>query len=352
MKIAILGDTHFGVRNDNLKFHDFYRKFYTNVFFPYLRENRIANIIQLGDLFDRRKYVNFNTLYLSRQYFFDVIEKENFYMDVFPGNHDILHKNTLEVNALDLLLGEYKQISVVSKPTTLKFDNKNIDLIPWICDDNEDEILSFLHESKSKVCMGHFEIQGFEMHKGHVCDTGFPRDAFSKFDLTLSGHYHTRSEKENITYVGTPYEMTWSDYGDQKGFHILDTETLDLTYIKNPYRMFNKVHYDDTNKQLKDLLNKDFDVLEGTYVKVIVSGKTNPYWFDVFIDTIEKSSPAHIQVVDDNLKLDTESEDHIIDEAEDTVTILQKYIDNLDVDVSKPQLNTVIRSLYNEAINL
>ena len=303
-------------------------------------------------MFDRRKYINFNTLYLSRQYFFDVIEKENFTLTTFPGNHDILHKNTLEVNSPDLLLGEYKNINVVSKPDSILYDNTYIDLVPWICDDNEDEILSFLHESKSKVCMGHFEIQGFEMHKGHVCDTGFPRTAFSKFDLTLSGHYHTRSEKEDIIYVGTPYEMTWSDYGDQKGFHILDTETLDLTYVPNPYKMFNKVHYDDSNKQLKELLNKNFEVLDGTYVKVIVSSKTNPYWFDVFMDTIEKSSPAHIQVVDDNLKLDTENDDHIVDEAEDTVTILQKYIDNLDIDVSKNELNNVIRTLYNEAINI
>jgi len=352
VKVAILGDTHFGVRNDNLKFHDFYRKFYTNVFFPYLRENDIGDIIQLGDLFDRRKYINFNTLYLSRQYFFDVIENEDFQLYAFPGNHDILHKNTLEVNALDLLLGEYKNTKVISTPSNLLYGNTEIALVPWICDDNEDDALSFLHNTTAKICMGHFEIQGFEMHKGHVCETGFPRNAFSKFDLTLSGHYHTRSEKENITYVGTPYEMTWSDYGDQKGFHILDTETLDLTFVKNPYRMFNKVHYDDTTKDLKEILNKDFDSLDGTYVKVIVSGKTNPYWFDLFVDAIEKSSPAHIQIVDDNLKLDTENDDHIIDEAEDTVTILSKYIDNLEADVNKPQLTNLIRTLYNEAINL
>lgn len=65
--IALLGDTHFGMRNDSLDFHHLYEKFYTNVFFPKLKENGIKTIVQVGDLFDRRKYINFNTLALCRR---------------------------------------------------------------------------------------------------------------------------------------------------------------------------------------------------------------------------------------------------------------------------------------------
>ena len=66
MKLCILGDTHFGARGDSLDFHKYFRKFYNDVFFPYLKENNITTIIQMGDLFDRIKYINFNSLYLSR----------------------------------------------------------------------------------------------------------------------------------------------------------------------------------------------------------------------------------------------------------------------------------------------
>ena len=199
--------------------------------------------------------------------------------------------------------------------------------------------------------MGHFEIQGFEMHKGHICETGFDRSAFHKFDLTLSGHYHTRSQKEGITYVGTPYEMTWSDYNDDKGFHILDTETLDLTFVQNPYKMFHKVSYNDSKWTNQDHINDfDFSDLEGAYVKVIVSEKTNPYWFDLFIDKIEKVSPTHIQIVDETLRLDVE-DDGIVDESEDTVSILGKYVDALDADIDKVMLMDIVRNLYADALN-
>jgi DNA repair exonuclease SbcCD nuclease subunit len=350
MQVCILGDLHFGVRNDNLKFHEYYRRFYTNILFPFLKKNNITKIIQLGDMFDRRKYINFNTLYLARQYFFDVAKDNNIEIYMFLGNHDVFHKNTLSVNSPQLLLGEYKNVHIIDRPTEIEFDNQNIALVPWMCQDNEEEVLEFLGSSKSKVCMGHFEIQGFEMHKGHVCETGFDRSSFRQFDVTLSGHYHTRSQKDGITYVGTPYELTWADYNDPKGFHTLDTDTLDLTFIQNPYRMFNKVKYDDSNIELSELLNKDFDALDGSFTKVIVSQKTNPYWFDLFIDNIEKSGVAHIQIVNDVI-IDDDVDNDSVDETQDTLSILSTYVSSIDVDVDKDLLMGLVRELYSEALN-
>ena len=58
MKIALITDTHFGARNDSLLFLDFFRKFYENIFFPTLKERGIKEIIHLGDVVDRRKFIN------------------------------------------------------------------------------------------------------------------------------------------------------------------------------------------------------------------------------------------------------------------------------------------------------
>ena len=152
MKLAILGDTHFGMRNDSEVFHDLYEKFYKETFFPILKDKNVNKIIQLGDLFDRRKYINFNSLYRARNYFFDRLVTGNFELYTFLGNHDIFFKNTLEVNSPELLLeGYWDNINVIRHPGCYKFDGLHIDLIPWIVDDNKNEIFEFIKNSNSKI---------------------------------------------------------------------------------------------------------------------------------------------------------------------------------------------------------
>jgi len=246
MKIAVLGDTHFGARNDSLIFHSFFKKFYEEVFFPYLTENKINTFIQVGDLFDRRKYINFNTLELCREYFFSRLKELNLHMIVFPGNHDIFYKNTLKVNSLNLLLKEYegRNVTVVQQPCDYYLGESGeykVTLLPWICEDNNVETFEVIKNTNSHICLGHLELSGYEMYKGAVHTDGMEASLFKKFEMVLSGHYHHRSSKGNVHYLGVPYEMTWSDYNDTKGFHILDLKNRHLTFIQNPYRIFHKL---------------------------------------------------------------------------------------------------------------
>jgi len=200
--------------------------------------------------------------------------------------------------------------------------------------------------------MGHFEIGGFEMHRGAICDTGLEVTVFDKFDMVLSGHFHTRSQKQNITYVGTPYEMTWADHSDIKGFHILDTNTRELEFIENPNVMFHKVWYDDVNKSMAEVIANDYEKYKDTIVKVIIKNKTNPYWFDLFIEKLEKSGVVDMQVVEDHLNLNLEDDSDIVNEAEDTLTILNKYVDQLELATDKQKLENLLRNLYNEALSM
>ena len=154
MKICILGDTHHGMRGDSLEFHRYYKKFYDNVFFPYLRENEITTVFQLGDLFDRRKFINFNSLYLCRKYFFDKLKENNIKFYTILGNHDISFKNTLEVNSSQLLLNEYDNITVYDEFTTVNFDGIDVDVIPWLCLENEEEIFQKINEAKELMFVG------------------------------------------------------------------------------------------------------------------------------------------------------------------------------------------------------
>jgi DNA repair exonuclease SbcCD nuclease subunit len=351
MKLCILGDTHFGMRNDSLEFHKYAEKFYTNTFFPYLKENGITTIIQLGDLFDRRKFINFNSLYLCRKYFFDKLKQNNITFITLLGNHDVAFKNTLQINSSELLLKEYDNVTVYNSFSTVSFDGIDVDIVPWLCDDNESEILSQIKNSKAQICLGHFELAGFEMDRGNICHEGLDKNKLDKYDVVLTGHFHHKSTDGTITYVGTPYEITWSDYNDPRGFHIFDTNTRELEFIQNPHRMFYKLNYkDDLEHFAEQYKTFDYSIYQGCYVKVVVLCKQNPFLFDIVIDSLYKAGVADISIVEDFGDIETINDD-VIDEAEDTMTILSKYIDNLTLDVESAKLKNIMHELYIEALS-
>jgi DNA repair exonuclease SbcCD nuclease subunit len=351
MKLCILGDTHFGARGDSLDFHKYFQKFYDEVFFPYLIENDIKVVFQMGDLFDRRKFINFNSLYLSRKYFFEKCERLGIKLHTLIGNHDVAYKNTLEVNSPSLLLNEYSNIEIYEEFDTVDFDGVSIDVVPWICDDNVDDIFNRMKESKAQICFGHFEIAGFEMDRGNVCESGIDKQSLSKYDVVLTGHFHHKSTDGNITYVGTPYEMTWADWNDPKGFHIFDTETREMNFVKNSFSMFHKITYDDGKTTFEDWKEYDFSKLKECYVKVVVLNKQNPFLFDHVIDSLYKAGVSDLSIVEDFTDVNVDLDQDIIDQAEDTITILSKYIDNLTLDVEPEKLKTLMRELYVEALN-
>jgi len=352
-RICLLGDTHLGARNDNQAFHDYFERFYRDVFFPYLKKNNIDTIVQFGDMFDRRKYINFMTLSRSKEYFFEPMREQGFTTHVFVGNHDTAYKNTNAVNSPELLLGEYENIHVYSSPQDIILGETKITLLPWVCTDNYEECINHIKTTDSQILFGHLELAGFEMHRGAMNEHGqFDNELLSKFDIVCSGHFHHKSSRGNIHYLGTPYEMSWSDYNDPKGFHIFDTDTREIEYIRNPFEMFQKWFYDDTTwTDFSEMSGLDYSKAKGCYIKVVVKNKTNPYWFDMFIEQIEKAGAIDIQVVEDHLNLNLEDDDDIIDEAEDTLTILRKVVDNIETNVSKKELDSFLSTLYSEALH-
>ena len=347
MKIALLGDTHFGVRNDARHFHEYYEKFYCEVFFPYLEEHGIDTIIQLGDLFDRRKYINFLSLAESRRYFFDECKKRNIRLHALIGNHDIFWRNSLEINSPDLLLRDYDNITLWAKHGTLELDGAVFDMIPWMCNENENEIREFVSKSTSPYCIGHFELVGYYMQRGQVSHEGYEDVFLKNYDQVYSGHYHSRSASVDgkIAYLGTPYELFWSDYKDQKGFGVFDTQSNVFKFVTNPNRMFHKLTYDDTKE-----LNEDFSNLKNKYIKIVVVQKTNPQKFDTFMDDIYKMNPIDVTIVEDVNEMVNNEED-VVDQAQDTLTILSNYIDQQTIQVEPQKLKTVMRELYLEALS-
>jgi|TARA_B100001093_G_scaffold54301_1_gene45977 hypothetical protein len=343
MKVLLITDQHFGVRNDNQHFINHYRKYYSKVVIPFIKAYGITEIIDLGDTFDKRKSVNFMSLEAAKEMWFDPIKEIGCKMTALIGNHDIYYKNTLRINAPQELLGGYN-IDVIDEPTTRNYDGTDILLLPWICDENRDDTFRSITKSTAPVCMGHLELNGFEAHPGHVMNMGMDTNPFSKFERVFTGHYHMKSTKGNISYLGNPYQLYWNDYGCKRGFHVFDTETLKTTFYRNPFDMFYKLYYD--NGVRNQIHPSD---LEGTFVKLIVEDKGDQTKFDYAVRQLQSWGLADLKIIED---LSVEMGDSLVLETEDTITLLDKYIDEIDLPVDSENVKSIMRSLYVEACEL
>ena len=343
MKILLITDQHFGVRNDNVFFIDHYQRFYGEVVLPFIDAHQIDTVIALGDTFDKRRSINFMSLDSAKQMWFDPLRERGIQMHMLVGNHDIYYKNTLRVNAPSELLGEYNNIRIYTEPTTVVFDNLPILLLPWICDENREQSLNTVTESSAPVAMGHLELNGFEAHPGHVMLNGMDKSLFKKFKRVFSGHYHMKSKKDNITYLGNPYQLYWNDYGCKRGFHVFDTDTLKTTFYRNPFDIFHKLYYNN------GVTLPDGEELKGAFVKLIVENKGDYAKFDYSVKELQDMSLADLKIIED---LSVEIENGSVVETEDTITLLDNYIDEIDLKVNKDNVKQTLRSLYTEALEL
>ena len=347
MKIALITDTHFGARNDNINFNEYFFEFYENQFFPYLKEHDITDVIHLGDVMDRRKYVSYRIAKDFRERFINQFENYNFHMLV--GNHDTFYKNTNAVNSLqELVDGRYENITVYEEATEVELDGCKILFVPWINADNMNHTMKMLKQSDAQIVMGHLELNGFEMQKGMVMDHGWDKQEFNRFDMVMSGHYHHKSDDGQIYYLGTPYEIYWNDWNDPKGFHVFDTEKRELERIVNPRTIFSKIYYDDSQE-----INDDVSSYKDKYVKLVVVNKKDLYQFDKFVDKLLQADCHEVKIIEDFSELDASNvSDDIVENTEDTMTMLERYIDDLDVTLSKDRLKNTMRTLYTEAQDL
>jgi len=353
MKIAIVTDMHIGVRGDSKIFADHQERFFTEVFFPYLDEHDIKVVFDLGDTFDRRKYVNFVSLKRGKEFFFDQMAKRGIEYHALVGNHTTYYTNTNEVNSMNLLLREYDNFTIYEhEAKELTMGSTKFIMVPWINKENAESILETVQKSDANVLCGHLELKGFEMMKGQLCTHGLDKDLFSQFEQVWSGHFHHPSHHGNIQYLGAPYEMTWSDYQGRRGFHVFDTETRNLERHDNPFQVFHKIEYDDADMTIDDVANLDTTNIKDAYIKVIVKNRTNPYIHDLFLNRLTNEGAADVKSIEDTLNFEHEGVEDILDETKDTKDILHGYIDALETRVNKASIKTVVDDLYNEALSI
>jgi DNA repair exonuclease SbcCD nuclease subunit len=346
MRIAILNDTHCGIRNSSDVFMAYQERFYSEVFFPYLLENDIKQILHLGDYYDNRKTVNFKALHHNRKIFLERLREYGITMDIIPGNHDVYYKNTNELNALKELQGHYmNEVNLIMEPTEMTYDGLCVALVPWINAENEKATLEFLANTKATFVGAHLELTGFEMDRGLVCKDGMDAKVFDRFETVLTGHFHAKSTQGNIHYLGAQMEFFWNDCGDPKHFHVLDTKTREVTAVRNPLTIHEKIYYDH------EKMNKfqDLRYLDNKFVKIVVANKGNALDFERFVDRVQQQKIHELKIAEDfkDFLGENVGDDDI--SVDDTQTLVYNYIDNVSTDLDKNRIKTEISALMIEA---
>ena len=357
MKIAILNDTHFGVRNASDIFIEHQKQFFSNVFFPYLKENDIDTIFHLGDLLDNRRALNPKALYEMRKMFLEPLRENKIHCYIIAGNHDLYHKDRSEVSGLKEAIGFFTDsVTLIQEPLDTLFGSTLFGWVPWINQSNEKKSFDYINKkSKADVLLGHFELNGFEMHSGQMCSNGVKKEKllFDRFDKVLTGHFHHKSSKDNIHYLGSQFQLTFNDVGDQKFFHVVDTETRHLEAIQNPYSLFYQTKYEQNGLLRKEDFHKKF-------VRLAVYEKPDLYEYDKTIALIESFEPYDLTIQDYSLLIENEKEmeDMDLDSLDslswkDTLVFSNKFIDsNVDLESShldKDTLKRIFGEIYSEA---
>ena len=320
MKIAIITDQHFGARKNSKLFHDYFLKFYEDIFFPTLIKEGITTIIDMGDTFDSRKGVDFVSLEWAKNHYYDRLAELGITVHTIIGNHTAYYKNTNDLTGVGLFLREYDNIKIYPEAEEVVIDRTKFLFVPWINSENQEKTFEVIENSDSPCVMGHLELNGFMATRGHFMENGMDSSIFDKFDKVYSGHYHMRSNKENVFYLGNPYEMYWNDVNDRnRGFHLFDTDTLVHTPVNNPYQLFHNLYYEDTPHQMLDITKYDQKIL-----KVIVRKKSDPKQFEKYIDKLYSSNLAELKIVE-NFDF-TEGEEFEADESEDTISVSYTHL--------------------------
>ena len=340
-KVAIITDTHFGVRKGNQTFHDYFEHFYNTVFFPEIKARGIDTVMHLGDIFDVRKGIDYWSLDWAKRVFFSPLHQDGIDTHLIVGNHDIFYKQSLKINSAQLNLMEYDNLSIYSRPETATIKGVEVFMVPWICEDNAELFMDRLQKSEASLCMGHLELAGFYANKDYQCQHGTDSKVFSKFDRVFSGHFHKKSSSGNITYLGNPYQLYWNDLDEVRGFHIFDLETQELEFIANPTSMYHKIYYDESKKQLVNP-NKYKD----SFIKIVVEGNSTPKKLSSFVDRLYQVGIHDIKVIE-QFSLDVDGDVEV--EGEDTLTTLTNYVNAMDDSIDKETVIDIFKSLYVEA---
>tara|TARA_B100002019_G_scaffold249959_1_gene229576 strand:+ start:2215 stop:3249 length:1035 start_codon:yes stop_codon:yes gene_type:complete len=342
MKIAFLGDTHFGCRNSNQVIQRHQELFLDKVFWPYIKEHNIETVIQTGDYFDNRKWINLQTMSFQKRVFVDRAAELGVTVHGIIGNHDIPLRHSLQMNSPQQILTE-SHMKYYSEAKVINFDGIDITFIPWVCKENYNEITEVINKG-GDLLVGHLETQGAVLFPGRLSDDGYKPTQFKNWKEVISGHYHAQNKIANIHYIGIPYQLMWTDALVKQGFWIFDTTDRSWEFIENPHRYFHRLIWDDG-------CDYDMDLLTDAYVKINVKKKNSFEEFEKFIDKVNFKEPFEVKIVESFEEYNQENVRDLI-ELSSTTDLISEYIDDVATENNKESIKKLMIDIYEEAMSL
>lgn len=331
-KVAILGDTHFGMHADDERYLTNAETFFSRVFFPYLEKHGIDTIIHLGDIVDRRTMISYRTLDRIQQiYLTKAREFEGYYI---AGNHDCSFRNSNRVNSLETLFSQFAQGGkhqhfYWQNPEEAIIHGKKFLFMPWISPENEAASMAAIRDTDAKVAIAHLPLIGFmqNQYANSMSLYGFDPRLFKKFEIVFTGHFHSRSLQGNILYTGMPYEQSWVDSGEFKGFHVYDTSTGKYEFVTNPHRMHVIVRAE------QDLAVLDANIGPEALIRVVADPESDRAAIDSLSKAVEaRGNDWNLQIVED-VKPDVSN--MVIRDMSDTSAIIRIAVDQLGINETR-----------------
>lgn len=238
-KVAIVGDIHLGKKNNDRVKKDRILKSQDDFFNFFLAEcikNEINEVIWTGDIFDTQNSIESPIIQYAVELFSEKLGHMRHHIIV--GNHDIFLRDSMAVSSL-ACLEKLSNVTVYRKLTKVKIAGHNILMTPYLVSDLYSKFSGSISKigEKCEIVVGHFDIIGAKMENGFVSEFGLDMNSILKnIKLTISGHYHNISKyalgDNTLQYVGTPYQLTFGDASQDRGFWLLD-ENRELEFIEN-----------------------------------------------------------------------------------------------------------------------
>lgn len=353
-RVLIFGDVHFGVKNDAPQFLNYQKRIATEKIFPYIEKNRerISRIVFLGDIFDRRKYLNILTAKYVKD-FFDELNKFNIRIDIILGNHDTYFKNTNDVNSVSLFLSSFSNVVIHEN---LPVQDGPFLFVPWITPENEEKTLKMIKQSDAEIVFGHFEIKDALLVGNQRAEAGFDPSFFSDFEAVISGHFHKRQLIENICYTGCLWELCRDDMTEVKGFFELIMENdkfKDINFIPltDTHKIFTTVRYRQ-NRSIDALLPDSLKPkIENTFVKVVVKSNDNQIHWDLFLKKLNSFNPHDISIFMEEEESEEENIEAIQAENDDILDVVDLYLKStVESEEKRSVIFTFFKELYEKTV--
>lgn len=344
-KIALISDVHFGVNKNSEMFLKNSLNYFKNEFVPYLKENGITKIYVLGDLYENRTSINVRVNSEVYHLFTDILS--DFEITITLGNHDLFYNNTTDVHSLKYL-NNFKNIRIVDKPVVEDIYGTKVLLCPWITDYNDSKITKLFKNSEAEVLFGHFDIIGFSLNNFKInTDVGFSIKDFINFKKVFTGHYHKFSSKKiketEIVYLGSPYQTNRNDLNDDKGFIVLDMETIKYERILNK----TSIKYIDIqypNIPTEKEINGNIITLHINIDKKDIVGDV----IEKYIAKIEGMNPVDKVNINLNIHNDEASTDILQKGITSVEDLMEMYVNDNDSITDKEEILKIVKEIYNE----